>query len=370
MSKALLSAVLIAAVAGVGAGGASERHSARATWAITDLGTLPGGYRSAAIAINSRGQIVGTSNAGKSSQHVFLWLAGKMTDLGALRRHGSVTGINNRGQVVWDGYLQSVMWDKGRVTKLGFAAAALNNAGQVVGRKRAADGRFRAVLWSGGRLRTLSDSPSVANAVNNRGVAVGVSGGHAVLWRNGRMVDLGTLGGDFSEGTAINDRGQIAGVSRTRTGADHAFLWQSGKMLDLGVAHWDVLAVDERGQVLVETGSGAWVLWSNGRTRNLGTLGGDCTEPKDLGDEGEVVGASCLAPVKKGFRGKEHAFVWNEGTMTDLGRSGGGPNASRAYGINDRHEIVGATETGETVRAGTPDQAAVEHAVLWTRGPA
>jgi len=36
---------------------------------------------------------------------------------------------------------------------------------------------------------------------------------HATLWRHGKMVDLGTLGGNRSWAYAINNKGQIAGIS-------------------------------------------------------------------------------------------------------------------------------------------------------------
>jgi probable HAF family extracellular repeat protein len=38
-------------------------------------------------------------------------------------------------------------------------------------------------------------------------------------------IDLGTLGGVWSEANGINDGGQIVGASDTASGSEHACLW-------------------------------------------------------------------------------------------------------------------------------------------------
>src|SRR5690349_20507827 len=57
---------------------------------------------------------------------------------------------------------------------------------------------------------------------------------HALLWRQGQPINLGTLRGANSYATAINDRGDVVGYSGVAdSGTLHAFLWRAGTMTDL-----------------------------------------------------------------------------------------------------------------------------------------
>jgi len=78
------------------------------------------------------------------------------------------------------------------------------------------------VLTDLGTLEGLnSEHTSIAHRINDRGwiagfsytggldLVTGSAGGHAVLWRDGEIVDLGTLGEDFSGATTLNKRIEV-----------------------------------------------------------------------------------------------------------------------------------------------------------------
>ena len=268
----------------------------------TDLGTFPGGTSSCSQWISDRGWIVGGATigeidplAGYPAVHATLWRGGQIQNLGT-----------------FGGY-QSYAW-------------SVNNLGQVVG---------------------FSSNTTPDQSTGNV-FAFGATQTHAFLWQSGRMQDLGTLGGPDSDALVINERGQIAGMSITSSGAVDPFLWENGKMIDLGTLGGTFgypNMINSQGQIVGFSdslgdvlGQGHPFLWENGVLKDLGTLGGLLGEARWINDGGDAAGYAT-------FPGEEvvHAALWREGNIIDLGATADFP-CSYANGINNLGQVLGALQ--------------------------
>jgi probable HAF family extracellular repeat protein len=234
-----------------------------------------------------------------------------ITDLGP---DTFATGVNNLGQVA--GYtsdasfspLHAFLWDNGTFTDLGTVGGAtsqalgINDTGQVVGLSEISPQNhvYHAFLWDSTNgmqdLGTFGGFSSAATAINNSGQMVGyVTNGQAVLWSDGQMIALSPQGATAVP-YSINNGGQIVGESTQLAGDLHATLWDG-----------------------------------NGGVVDLGTIGSDFESyAYGINDAGQVVGQS--AP---NFR----AFLWQDGTLTDLLPGVNGPAGATA--INNAGQIVG-----------------------------
>ena len=357
--------LLVALIVGVGvalgvSGAASPSGSAKTRWVMTDLGTLGGRY-STATAVNAAVQVVGTSRTVNGEQHVFLWQAGRMRDLG--RYDGEVL-LNERGQVAWNEQRRgAVVWDGHRTTAIGsgVALAGMNDHGQI-----AAFSETRAFLWGSGKIRYLGVLPgfdrSDAAAINDSGQIVGSVWNEntpettrAFLWEDGTMRNLGVLSGfDSSVAVAINENGQVLGFcAREAPERQHAFIWTNGKMIDLnrsGSTWVYPVALNNHGLAIVRSPATAF-LWANGKLTKLETLGGANAEAFALNEQGQVVGRSQTAA------GKWHASIWQDGTVTDIGAG----RWSSAANIDNQAHVAGVRSTGKTFQGNR-----IDHAVLWT----
>ena len=336
--------------------------------------------------------------------HAFKWMNGSMTDLGTLSgpdECSEATSINAKGEIVGTSeedvidpvlgikQIRAVLWEDGEIKSLGTfggnhsAAAANNNRGQVVGFALNAipdpfslvDGgvstgtQTRAFLWRNGELQdlgTLGGPDAEALGLNERGQvaggsyvdstpnpATGIPTVDPFLWENGKMTDLGTLGGTFGFSTALNNRGQVIGQSNLAGDQIYdQFFWDGRKLIDLftSTTGGNVItanAIDDAGQIVggadfSATGASPFsaVLWRKGVATNLGTLSGDCySEAYVINSEAQIVGSSVTCDFSQA-----RAFLWENGSMIDLNEkvtSDFPLRLANAVAINERGEIGG-----------------------------
>jgi probable HAF family extracellular repeat protein len=215
-------------------------------------------------------------------------------------------------------------------------ALAINDQGQVAG------------FGDNG----VRDPVSMFGPVNGPGDPGWVTQSRSFIWQNGKMRDLGTLGGPDALMTTLNARGQIAGDSYTNATPNpanggvpttHPFLWQDGHMRDLGTlggtrsgTSW----LNDRGEVVGGmnlAGDQAFhpFLWDGQYLRDLGTLGGDFGAASYVSDAGHVTGWTTVPD-----NSTAHAFLWKNGVMTDL-TGAGSAQCTVAEATNHRDQVVG-----------------------------
>lgn len=132
------------------------------------------------------------------------------------------------------------------------------------------------------------------------------------------LTDLGTLGGDNGEAFWINDGGEIVGrADLPGSQVHHAFLWKNGRMIDLGTAPGQTCStaidINSRGQIIIDTGiclvgGGPPSLWEDGTLYDLNTLvlpgsGITLVDVNFINDRGEIAAIGLLS------NGDEHAIL-------------------------------------------------------------
>ncbi len=136
----------------------------------------------------------------------------------------------------------------------------------------------------------------------------------------------------------------------------------SYSFIDLGSFGGNTIAkaVNAAGQVagssFLVSGDNHAFLWQNGVISDIGTLGGTTSVGNDINDLGMIVGNSQLAESTDAQL-VAHAYVWQSGIMTDLGTLGG--TFSSASGINNHGQIVGYAMLAD---------GATTHGVVWENG--
>ena len=350
---------------------------------VSDLATL-GGTSSGGNSINDQSWVAGYSRLPDRNRHATLWRNRSLLDLGTLGGpNSSVTwNVKNTAGIIvgisqtlmpeplgewWSsfafystpnniGFINlGFVWEQGQMRGLpnfaggnnGFATGA-NNLGEVVG--WAENGvhdptccssgptchqvlQFRPAVWQLGPPDQIHDLPLIpgdtsgaATAINDNGQVVGISGicdqavgrhtaKHAVLWENGGVTNIGNLGAQWwNTPTAINQHGDIVGFAGDPAFVEgeilHAFIWTK----DNGIQALKPL----RGRVPQHVDSEAY----------------------GINEARQVVGISCDAD-----QNDCRAVIWDHGVyptdLNDLKAPGYSALLASAKDINNTGEITG-----------------------------
>jgi probable HAF family extracellular repeat protein len=358
------------------------------------VSNLPGlgGTSSGGNSINNQTWVAGYSRLmGNQSRHAALWRNSLLSDLGTLGGPNSSVAWNVKNtQGVVVGISQTA--DPEPLGESWSSAAFYGppfNVGYI----------NLGFVWQNGQLRGLPNFPGgdngFATGANNLGQVVGwaendvhdptcvspqVLQFRPAIWTLGPpdlIHDLPLIPGDTSgAATAINDNGQIVGISGIcdqavgRHTARHAVLWENGGVMDIypnaPAAWWNTpTAINQRGDIVGFAGDPAFVegdivhafMWTReDGIRHLKPLPRHTpphvdSEAYGINEARQVVGISCDANFVDC-----RAVVWDHGnTPTDLNDVKGtfAPRLESAKGINDNGEITGrAIDPNTSVRTG------------------
>jgi len=219
------------------------------------------------------------------------------------------------------------------------------------------------------------------------------------------VIDLGTLGGTYSQSFSVNSQGVVGGQASLADGSWHAILWRGAFKRDLGtLGGLNSSAFDSpnaSGQVVgdAETSdsdpngedfcgfyaSGAPLsgstclgfLWEHGSMTPLSTLGGYNSAASANNNSGVITGNAENAatdttcppydPAKGQYQVLEDKpVVWKNGHIEELPTYGGDPDG---YGIaiNDSGQVAGGSGTCSTIDPIIGLYFAPVHALLWQK---
>jgi probable HAF family extracellular repeat protein len=201
------------------------------------------------------------------------------------------------------------------------------------------------------QIPRLGPSFSTLWAVNELGDAVGFSetagfdSEHAVLWKDGQLIDLGILpNSEFtaSRAYAVNDLGQVVGISfEVNTFHIGATRWENGQAMPFPARYSACRPVginNDGAIVAVHCG----VILPDGQLLPLGSLPGyPENTPAAINDAGVVAG------TLSDNQGHSIPYRWARGTLTPLDLPPGA-TSGRATAINARGAIVGTVSTPTT----------------------
>ena len=271
----------------------------------------------------------------------------------AINNKGEVTGqaaFYSPGEALSEAYLYNGTTTQG-ISILGSdgnAGTALNDKGEVVGFDIPPVAAPMSALTHAFLYRNSSaifaldprvGGESLAEGINNQehitgSISTGVCGfsfpngctglgdTHAFLDAGLGPKDIGTLGGNFSQGYGINNYDEIVGASNVVPGGpNHVFIYSHGQFHDLGMfdhASTTPTAINDAGRIVgtafSSSGTPLGFVHRDGSFHLLPRLsGGTYSEPSGLNLQGDIVGTSDV-----GSGSATHAFLDRDGWLFDL----------------------------------------------------
>jgi uncharacterized membrane protein len=290
-------------------------------------------------------------------------------DLGFVA-HWTVASVDDVSltQIPVTRYRFTALPDLPNPTVLTSGVRAINDLGEVVGLSRTDTirvARRAAVLWRNGRVIELganADDGSVANDINNKSEIVGSNfGQQGFYWKDGQLERF-PAGCDRGDANGINERGQIVGTCGAGGDGTSAMLKEpDGRLITLedlpGGFDWSIAwAVNEHGEVVGESSAAESppllpVSWQDGTVEPLGSEG----TAFDINNRGQIIG---IVPKEQ----QQRAVMWQDRKLIFLPMRVGEFHA-QALGVNEHGVIVGSTA------ASRPDNPNREsRATLWQEG--
>lgn len=232
-------------------------------------------------------------------------------------------------------------------------ASAIGGDGTVGGYVMAGPAQPHAVLFRDGRftdLGTLGGDASFAAGAARGGLVVGWArrpdaNRHAFLWRDGAMRDLGTLGGAWSQAFGVEAGGTVVGSSLPVSTSDEEVpvVWNAADGMRAlpvpqvhgGQAHGINPRGDVVGYVIDDVMVQPFLCTHDGRATILPTLGGTGAKAYAISDSGLIAGYALTADEFPKF----HPVLWRNGVIHDLPPLAAGHGV--AYGVNDAGTLVG-----------------------------
>jgi probable HAF family extracellular repeat protein len=317
-------------------------------YTVTDIGTLVGTGKgqfdilvnTVPQAINADGNVIANATGGGSGWTVpFTFQDGKLKRLGKEKAISSAEDINDNGEIAG--------WETSLDDRPGLKA--------------------RAVVWRDGKpveLPTLGGDAALAHALNNKGEVVGLSevtpgtfDYHPVLWQGDEVIDLGLLRENAGRAVDINESTVIIGNAHGK-GGDLPLRWEDGTLEELplpeGISSGTVFSINDEGTIvgsfntIAEDASVVTAArWVNGEPELLASLIEDGPGiAVAINSVGQVVGWSALDADAQ----NRVAVLWQGEIVTDLNDlipDDSGYTLTNARAINDAGQILVSANSDE-----------------------